>query len=81
MRGVRHVPAQHVLVVASLEPLAGTALAGVILKETLTLHTLAGALLITAGAIAVSKTNLPQGGAAQVDMAQSQPLQAATIAP
>jgi drug/metabolite transporter (DMT)-like permease len=48
-----------VLIVSSLEPLTGTAIAGVVLHEVLSLHTLMGALLITAGAFAVSKTRLP----------------------
>lgn len=55
MRGVRAVPAQHVLIVSSLEPLAGTVIAGVLLHEALSPLTLVGAVLIMAGAYRVAK--------------------------
>lgn len=55
MRGVRHVPTQHVLIVASLEPLVGTALAGLILHEALSPFTLVGATLVLAGAYGVAR--------------------------
>jgi drug/metabolite transporter (DMT)-like permease len=56
MRGVRSVPAQHVLIVASLEPLVGSLIAAVFLREAITHLTLLGALFIMAGAYGVART-------------------------
>ncbi len=63
MRGVRSVPAQHVLVVASLEPLVGTLIAGLILHEALSYLTAAGALCIMAGAYGVARSRTAGGPA------------------
>lgn len=56
MGGVRCVPAQHVLVVASLEPLVGTLIAVAILHESLSSWAILGATLIIVGAYWVSRT-------------------------
>ncbi len=56
MRGVRSVPAQNVLIVATLEPLVGTALAAVILREAYSYLTLVGAVFIMIGAYGVTRT-------------------------
>lgn len=57
MRGVRRVPTQHVLIVASLEPLVGSLIAGLFLHEALGYLTLLGALCIMAGAYGVARAH------------------------
>jgi drug/metabolite transporter (DMT)-like permease len=65
MRGVGSVPAQHVLIVASLEPLVGTAVAGLVLREGFSYLTLIGAVFIMMGAYGVTRTHTLPVGLAQ----------------
>ena len=58
MRGVRSVPAQHVLIVASLEPLVGTVIAGVVLGEAISSLTLVGATCIVIGTYRVARARM-----------------------
>jgi drug/metabolite transporter (DMT)-like permease len=80
MRGVRHVPAQHVLIVASLEPLVGTAMAALILGESLSHLALVGAALIVLGAYGVARTRLATDQPAGPSLGQSPPATVATEA-
>ena len=58
MHGVRRVPTQHVLIVTSLEPVAGTLVAALALGEAIPRLTLTGGLLILLGAFFVIPTEL-----------------------
>jgi drug/metabolite transporter (DMT)-like permease len=73
MRGVRRVPTQHVLVIASLEPLVGTLIAGLLLHESLSYLTLIGALFIMAGAYGVARARSASEKSALPTARQSEP--------
>ena len=55
MNGIKKVKANKVFIITSLEPVAGTILAALILKETITFFTLLGAIIIFTGVYIVTK--------------------------
>lgn len=55
VRGIKHVPAQHIMLVAALEPVFGAGIATLYLGEAFSLLTLAGAAMILLGIYWVSK--------------------------
>lgn len=55
MEGIKKVKAQKIFIITALEPLSGTILALIILKESLSIYTIVGALLILYGVYRTTK--------------------------
>lgn len=56
VKGVKHVPAQKIYIITSLQPLIGTALAALIFKEIPSILGIFGAIFILAGILIVTRT-------------------------